>query len=156
LMHFSALITSYSHVWAALGVAVALLTWVRALDAPEDLGRWFVCGLGVGFAALMRVQAGIFLLCPAIALGARMWREIAEGKRPVRTAAAGGLVLVGFLAVFAVQLWCYKVVYGAFWVVPQGRSYVLLGHGHPFLTLFAARSGLIYWHPLTWLSVLGL
>ncbi len=157
LLHFASLVPAYSHTYAALGVAVALLGWIRAREAPS-IARYFLAGLGVGFAALMRAQGGLMLLPVALTLlGALLATRGAQDPWPARRAAIvqGLVALVGFVAVFGVQLVVYKKLYGHWWVVPQGRAYLQLAHAHPWLVLFAARGGLFSWTPLVWLAVGG-
>jgi len=68
-------------------------------------------------------------------------------------------VLCGLLG-FGVFAWIVfaanRYMYGWWFVIPQGKSYLNLGHAHPFFLLFSARNGLLYWHPLMWPAVLGL
>ena len=155
LLHFGSLIAVYSHVWAALGVAVGTLTFVRAVEQPDRWQLLLVAGLGAGFAALMRVQGAILLLAPAMALFWQIVQDARAGKPSWRPWVYGPVVLVGFMAFFWVQLYANKLLYGHWWVVPQGHTYLQLGHGHPWQVLFASRSGLLSWHPLMWLGVLG-
>lgn len=155
LLHFGSLIAVYSHVWAAFGVAVGTLTFVRAVESPDRWQRWLIAGLGAGFAALMRVQGAILLLAPAMALLWRIIQDLRAGRPSWRPWAYGPVVLVGFMAFFWVQLYANLLLYGHLWVVPQGHTYLQLGHGHPWQVLFASRSGLLSWHPLMWLGVLG-
>jgi len=157
LLHFATVVPAYSHTYAAFGVAVALLGWIRAREAPSVL-RYFVAGLGVGFAALMRAQGGLMLLPVALTLLGALWatRGAPEAWRTRGLVVLQGLVtLVGFAAVFGVQLVVYKVLYGHAWVVPQGRAYLQLAHAHPWLVLFAARGGFFSWTPLAWLAAVG-
>lgn len=155
LGHFASLVPSYSHVWTALGAAVAMLAWIRATERPESTVRWLVAGLGVGFAALMRTQMAVLLLMPALALLPRLVADLRARRLPLRTLAAGLAALVGFFLLFAIQLVANRKLYGAWWVVPQGKAYLQFAHAHPLLLLFAPHGGLLYWHPLMWLGVLG-
>jgi hypothetical protein len=148
---FASLTWYYSHLWAALGVAIAVLCILRADEKPESRRRWIEAGAAVGLAGLMRPQEslwGVLALASVFvhARPQRPWREAVE-----RLAA----LAFGFLVVFGVQLVVYQKLYGALFVVPQGKLYVQLGHAHPWLALFGARSGFLYWTPLLWLSVLG-
>src|SRR4029079_11142642 len=51
---FGSLTWYYSHLYAALTVAIALLAIVRADECPEKVPRWFYAGAATAFAALMR------------------------------------------------------------------------------------------------------
>jgi Dolichyl-phosphate-mannose-protein mannosyltransferase len=141
----------YSHLWAALAVAIALLTSLRAAEEPTRAERWLACGLACGLATLMRPQEALWLLVPAATIA---WSARRVGLRAsmLRTV----LLAVGFVALASVQLAIYRKLYGTPFVIPQGKLYLQLGHAHPWLTLFGARSGLLYWTPLVWLGVLGI
>lgn len=156
LLHYATLTVSYSHVWAAFGVAVALITWVRATERPTSMMRWFAAGAGVGLAALMRPQAAVLLLAPAIILGARVLEAGRARRWPLHELVSGLVTLAGFAALFWIQLYAYKLLYGKYWVVTQGRSYLHLAHSHPILMLFAPRGGFLSWHPMMWLGTIGL
>ncbi len=149
---FATLTWYYSHLWAALAVALAVLMMVRADERPEDARRWLTAGAAVGLAGLMRTQEA--------AWGVVALASVASHWRAERTAAPTAKRLValaaGFVAVFGIQLYVFQKLYGSPFVVPQGKLYVQLGHAHPWLALFSARSGFTYWTPLLWLSLFGL
>lgn len=157
---FGTLTWYYSHLYAAFAVALALLLAVRATEVPMRHARWLLAGLAVGYAALMRIQEGSWGLVPLTAALSIAAREVREpGPKAVvlrRTATRLALLAAGFVAVFSVQLFVYQRLYGSPFVIPQGRTYVQLGHAHPWLLLFGARSGMLYWTPLLWLSVIGI
>jgi hypothetical protein len=155
---FGPLSWSYSHVWSALGVAVAFTSFVRAHEDPAATRVWLISGLGCGIAALMRSQEAIWLLAPCASIA---WHAVrgrdAASPHWMKTAGARALLVgAGFAAVFSIQLYVYWRIYGSPFVVPQGKLYVQLAHAHPWLLLFGARSGLLYWTPLLWLAVLGI
>jgi hypothetical protein len=154
---FGTLTWYYSHLWAALSVAVALLCAVRADERPESARRWFVAGLGVGLAALMRMQEALWLLVPFASIVSHFLAVRPVGdKAPIRTSALrGGLLTLGFVAVFGIQLYVFDRIYGSPFVIPQGKLYVQLSHAHPWLLMFGARSGFVYWTPLLWLPIVG-
>lgn len=155
LMHWGALVVQYSHAYSALGVALAVLAWVRAVETQGSLRRWYLAGLAIGFASLMRSQTMVLLLAPAITLGMDLVLDLRTKRRPWQTLEAGGLVLAGFASLAWIQVAANLYLYGRPWVIPQGATYLQLGHAHPLLTLFAARNGMLYWHPLLWLGVIG-
>jgi hypothetical protein len=155
---FGPLAWHYSHVWSALGVAIAFTLFVRAHDAPAARSVWLLCGVGCAIAALMRIQEGIWLIVPGASIAWHALRARRAGDaRWATTALARALVVgAGFLTVFSIQLYVYRRIYGWPFVVPQGKLYVQFAHAHPWLLLFGARSGLLYWTPLLWLAVLGI
>lgn len=154
---FGTLTWYYSHLWAALSVALAFLAVVRAHEEPARRVRWVLAGAACALAALMRPQEGLWMLLPLASIVARARDDRANGdaawwKNALVTAIATG---AGFLVVFSVQLYVYRSLYGSPWVIPQGKLYVQLSHAHPWLLLFGARSGLLYWTPLMWLCIFG-
>jgi len=156
LMHWGAMVVQYSHAYAAFGVALGVLAWVRAVEAPLIRKRWLLAGMGIGVAAVMRSQEMLLLMAPAITLALRLGQDLRARRNPLPTLVAGGLVLAGFASVFWIQILSNVTLYGKPWVIPQGALYLQLAHAHPFLTLFAARNGMLSWHPLLWLGVIGI
>jgi hypothetical protein len=146
----------YSHMWGALGVALAVVTWLRAREAPKSLGRWLLYGASVGFAALMRPQEMVWGILAAATLAGHARAALQD--RHARTTAlkiALGSAL-GFIVLYAAQLVVSQKIYGRALYLPQGSLYVQPWHAHPFLMLFAEPSGFFSWTPLMWLGVLGL
>ncbi|MDB4946413.1 MAG: hypothetical protein JWP97_5947 [Labilithrix sp.] len=148
----------YSHVWGALAVAIVLLCAVRASERPESPWRWLAAGLSAGFASLMRMPEGLWVFVAIAAIGSLAVSAHARGERRVVVTAItrAALVSVGFAAMFSLQLLVFQRLYGSPFVIPQGKLYVQLSHAHPWLLLFGARSGLLYWTPLLWLSIFGI
>lgn len=142
----------YSHLWGALAVAICLLCAVRASEQPNEPLRWLEAGLSSGLAALMRMPEGLWMLVAFAAIVSLALRE----RSLVTALKRSGLLAFGFVAVFGVQLYVFKRLYGSPFVIPQGRLYVQIAHAHPWLLLFGARSGLLYWTPLMWLPLLGI
>lgn len=155
LTHFATLVPSYSHVWAALGVALALWTWVRARERPSTALPWLVAGFAVGGAALIRAQAALLVLLPASTLALRSVDHLRARRVPRTEIVQAAALGAGFVAVFGWQLVAYKILYGHWWVIAQGKTYVQLAHAHPWLLLFAARGGLLHWTPLAWMGLWG-
>lgn len=146
----------YSHLWAALSVAIALLLAIRADERPDEGRRWLFAGMGSGLAALMRPQEGLWILVAVASVLAYAWQARADRRAAARTAALRlALLAVGSLLVFAAQIVIYWKIYASPLVIPQGKLYVQLAHAHPWLLLFGARSGFLYWTPLLWLTVIG-
>ena len=154
LVTYGAPMWFYSHLWSALGVACVMLAFVRATEKPQQKRRWYVFGLSVAFAALMRPQEAGWVIVAVVWAIAILLRErkIAALRSVVAPAAMSAL---GFASLYWVQLLVYKKLYGVWWLVPQGKLYVQLGHAHPFLMMFSNYSGWFTWTPLAWLGVIG-
>ena len=148
---YAGFMVSYSHVYASFAIALLFWTSLRAEERPT-LARFVAVGLALGLAILQRPTEGVFVLVPlVIALRLQRRGELSIGGAVARLAivAAGGLVgLVPLLVV-------YTYLYGGPFVVPQGRYFMFIGHGHPWLVLFAPRGGLFFSAPTAWLGVVG-
>src|SRR5258706_409567 len=103
---------------------------------------WIQLGALLGAAALARPQLGlwgILLVGPAIddIRAKRDWRVVL----PWLAAAAAALV------VFTPQLVAWKVIYGDWYVVPQGADFMRWDDPCWSETLFSSRNGLFPWAP---------
>ena len=141
----------YSHMWSALGVALVMLMFVRATEKPEEKKRWYLFGLAVAFAALMRPQEACWASLAVVWGASVLLRD--RKVRPLIFPAA--LSAAGFASLYWVQLLVYKKLYGVWWLVPQGKLYVQPMHAHPFLMMFSNYSGWFTWTPLAWIGLIG-
>lgn len=146
----------YSHMWAALGVALSVVTWLRAREEPARLRSWFFFGASIGFATLMRPQEIVWAVLAAATLAGhvRAVRRDATSRASALRIVVGSTL--GFLLLFTAQLVVSQKIYGRAFYFPQGNLYVQPWHAHPFLLLFAEQSGFFAWTPLMWLGVVGL
>ena len=155
-VHFATINVSYSHVWTACALGLALLGWLRAIEAPARWGRWFLAGVGFGGTALMRPQCALFVLAPLALLLFQGVRTPPVRREPLPLVARRAvLLLAGFVALFWIQLWVNHLLYGRWFPFPLGPRYVQLGHLRPFALLFGGRGGLLSWHPVLWLALIG-
>ncbi len=146
----------YSHMWAALGVALSVVTWLRAREVPTSFRRWLAFGASVGFAALMRPQEMVWGILAAATLAGHVRAAVKDKQaRATLTRIATGSAL-GFLLLYSAQIVVSEKIYGRAFYLTQGNLYVQPWHAHPFLLLFAEQSGFFSWTPLMWLGVVGL
>lgn len=156
LVTYGAILWFYCHLWSTLGVALVMLTGLRAIEAPARRGRWLLFGWSVGFAALMRPQEALWCLLPAPWFLLTFARGARARPRAIATPLLAALLsALGFASIYWIQLVVYKKLFGVWWLVPQGTMYVQLGHAHPWLTAFSAFSGLFTYTPLVYLGVFG-
>jgi hypothetical protein len=156
LVHYASEVPAYSHAWGAFAVALSLWAWIRAREVPSGW-RWLALGLSIGAAGLMRPTHLTMFLFPGVTLLSDASRSLREGRSPDRSLWIRSVALfAGFAALYWIQLYIYRSLYGRLWLTPQGTHFMQFGHSHPFLVLFAARAGLLYWTPLMWLGFLGL
>jgi hypothetical protein len=121
--------------------------------APRSLRTWIVLGAAAGAAALARPQLAVWaLLLPVAALDdVRRRGAVTPGRLVARWAA--GAAAAGL--VFLPQLVAWKVLYGAWYVVPQGPGFMRWDAPAWSETLFSSRNGLFPWAPLYAVMVLG-
>lgn len=143
---------SMSHALTLFTNALFLFIWYppRFTRTTQD---WITLGFITSLAALVRWQDGILILLPIIELCWWVWDKkisLQEGRRYLFM--FGISVLAGFLPQFIM----WSQVYGSPLLIPQGESFMNWLTPQPWLTLFSARHGLITWHPIFLLALLGL
>jgi hypothetical protein len=143
---------SMSHGVTVFTAALLFHLWCRG-DAPSSTRRWFGLGLAVGLATLVRSQDGVLALIPIGELAWRLARRelsVAQGLRglAVFAVAAAGCVVP--------QLVMWKVVYGTALTIPQGTDFFRWSRPHLVEVLFSTRHGLISWHPIFLVALVGL
>jgi hypothetical protein len=153
---------SYGHAMDA-GISGGFLgLW--ALSFGDRRWRRFVAlGLLLGVAALVRAQEmmlGVVVAFELVWLAVAAWREPEAGKPLLRTlaelAARGALALALALAVFSIQMIVWKIIYGSYFITPNGRTYVRYSHPLFLEVLFAAKNGWFSTTPLAYAGVVGL
>ena len=149
----------YSHTASALVVALSVLIWWRQMQA-ERFGFWQGLGLGalIGLAGLVRWQNLVYLALPAVSMIIWWIRLPHEQRRGTWLGVVVYLLLVGIgaLAVFAVQMFVWRILYGSFITIPQGPGF--MDWRAPFINplLFSTFRGLLPWMPVFFLSLIGL
>lgn len=135
---------SMSHAFAMASVSGLLL-----LAHREVRGSWnfLLAGAASGLVALVRWQNVVFV--PAAVV---VFLSHHERPRPRDLL----LAALGFFVVFSPQILYWKLLYGSFFLVPQGGGYVDLGSPRIEAVLFSSRHGLLSWAPVLWLAVAGL
>jgi hypothetical protein len=148
----------YAHPHAAFWVAFLVERWDASFRdrGPRSLATWLGLGALLGAAALARPQLATWglLLVPAVVDDLRR-RSALPGWRwrlPLRWAAGAALALV----VLAPQLAAWKVLYGAYYAVPQGPGFMRWDAPCWTEVLFSSRNGLLPWSPAYLLFAIGL
>jgi hypothetical protein len=143
---------SMSHGVTLFSVSVFLFLWYPI--PSERSGRcWLALGASVGLVALVRWQDGILILLPLAEL---TWR-LARKQLAIRNFLAYAVILIAAaLIVFSPQFVMWARLYGTPLTIPQGQEFFNWLAPKPFQTLFSTRHGLITWHPLILIALLGL
>jgi hypothetical protein len=132
----------YAHPMATFFAAWFVERWDASYDAPRTLRTWLSLGALIGAAALARPQLALW----AVLLVGAAIDDIRVERHPrvaLRWLAGAGAAL----AVFAPQLVAWKVLYGDWYVVPQGADFMRWDAPCWSETLFSSRNGLFPWSP---------
>ncbi len=139
-----------SHPLSFFGISLLYWYWLQTKYFKEDSDA-LLGGLWGGMVCLIRWQQVIFLLPIFIYLlvvKRRLWQVLFFG--------------LGALALGIWQLIAWKIIYGSFFVLPQGAGYFIpVTHVGEWLlnTLrlwFSPNHGLFFWTPITLLGLVGL
>lgn len=132
----------YAHPMATFFAAWFVDEWDRSYDATRTLRVWLRLGALLGAAALARPQLalwGVLLVHPAV--------DDIRATRDPKVALHWLAGAVAALVVFSPQLVAWKVLYGDFYVVPQGPDFMRWDAPCWSETLFSSRNGLFTWAP---------
>jgi hypothetical protein len=153
LIYYDAIEVSMAHGMASAFLAGCIYYWLRTFGS-DRLSRWFIVGLLLGAAALMRWQMATFAILPAGEAALSWWSK--KTKKKLAELSAGLLMTaLGALITFSPQMIAWKCVYGHWLVepVPQIAHHWL----SPSLwqVLVSYDRGLFYWTPICALAFLG-
>jgi hypothetical protein len=132
----------YAHPMATLLAAWFVDEWDRSYDAARTQRVWLRLGALLGAAALARPQLalwGVLLVHPAV-------EDVRETRDP-KVALNWLTGAIAAIVVFSPQLVAWKVLYGSFYVVPQGADFMRWDAPCWSETLFSSRNGLFTWAP---------
>ena len=157
IIWYLAVDSSFSHGNSLFGTTLFLFVWYRSRH-ERNLRGWFVLGLAGGLMMMVRWQNATFMLLPAADAIVDYWetwrrRENRDWWGPLqRHAAFLAAVFAGFLP----QLLYWRVAFGGFFAIPREMSAAQWwGESLVIDVLFSSNHGLLSWHPLIFLSLLG-
>jgi hypothetical protein len=148
IAYYAFVVPTMAHGPAFAAAAVLVWAWDRAERRPSAR-TWAALGGAVGLVALMRWQGIVCALLAAPLLVQQLQRKTARAGWALLAAAAGA-------AVFVPQLVAWKLLYGRFVTVPQGRGFLDWSSPHLWDTLLSADHGLFTWTPVLLLGLAGL
>lgn len=144
----------YAHPVAAFTAAFFIERWDATFsNAARSRNMWLVLGASFGAAVLARPQLALWGLLLPIAMADDMRnRGSLTLSQLIRRWLLGGLAA---LVVFSPQLVVWKLLYGAWYTVPQGSGFMRWDDIAWTETLFSSRNGLFAWAPLYAPMLLG-
>jgi hypothetical protein len=139
-----------SHLASMFAVSLFLYVW-KVPDLPAA-GRSLLMGMIAGVLMMVRQQDILVILIPA---GSALLDPAVRGRRTqlIRPALLFGL---GFAATFAVQMFVWRDLRGSFLSFAyKGQSFDYLMSPRIGNVLFSSNHGLVSWHPIVALCVIG-
>lgn len=152
MVYYVVIEPSMSHGITLFTMALFFHWWTKR-EGGDTAWRWVRLGLAVGLATLVRPQDLVIALVPAGELAWRVARRELQLTRALRYAVVFGVVA---LLTEVPQLVMWKILYGSPVTVPQGGEFMSWTRLHVFEVLFATRHGLLSWHPIFLVALLGL
>ena len=149
--------SSYTHGNSLFAVTLFLFLWHRTRGS-RDVRGWAVLGLAGGLMTMVRWQNAVFLLPLGLDSAAVAWRALrGRDRHRLRGDAAGvAAATAGFAVAFFPQLYFWKVVNGGWFNVPHGQAGQQWWRDSLALdVLFSPNHGLLSWHPLLYVALLG-
>lgn len=157
IIWYLAVDSSFSHANSLFATTLFFFVWYRGRQ-ERALARWILLGLAAGLMMLVRWQNAIFMLLPAADAIAEYWatwhRRENRHWRALLTRHAAFLT-AAFVA-FLPQLLYWRAAFGSWFGLPDEMSGAQWW-GEPLAVdvLFSSNHGLLSWHPLIFLSLLG-
>lgn len=144
-----------SHVHSFFLISLMLYLWLRNLR-EESFKKWFILGGINGLIALTRWQDATFFLLPPIflILNSFSLRNVLHWFK--KNISYFILYILTFLIVFSPQIIVFKIIYGFWFGVPQGKDFIGYVPKYLFEVLFSPKHGLFNWHPILLFAFLGL
>jgi len=138
---------SMSHAHSVFAVSLFLYLFIRSAGRRTPLG-WIALGAAGGLVFLVRWQDATFCLLPAI--------DLVAGKRFREALGDAYLYASSFLLVALPQLLVFKILYGGWLTIPQGGNFINLVPTFTWEVLFSTNHGLLLWHPVFVICLVGL
>ena len=152
-IYYTLVSPAYSHAVALFTVALFVFVWIRAIG-QHTAGRFLTLGILAGLAALVRWQDFILVAAfPALELVIAMRQGRVAFPRAVALISVMGLAAA---VAFSPQLMAWRAIYGDFFVIPQGSSFMRWTEPAIASVLFSTRHGLLLWTPALIPAIAGL
>lgn len=157
IIWYLAVDSSFSHGNSLFAATLFLFVWHRSRN-ERRLARWGLLGLTAGLMTMVRWQNALFIALPAADAISEYWAAWRGTKVGGLTASAKrhGTFLAGALVGFLPQLLYWRAVFGG-WLGIPGEMAGAQWWGESLMVevLFSSNHGLLSWHPIIFLSLLG-
>ena len=148
VLYYTFLVPAMPH-GVTFGVASAFIwAWDRLRREPS-LNRWILVGGLFGLLTMCRWQAAVFGLLPLGVAVEGLWKK----TLPLRWLLAAA---VAALIAFAPQSIAWRLGFGHWILIPQGRGFLNFSSPHWLDTLVSADHGFFNWTPLMLVGFVGL
>ena len=150
LLYYTAREPFQSHSASVFAVSSFLYVWkIPSLRVPV---RWALMGMSGALVVMTRQQDGVVLLIPVgAALMDGGWRSV-QRRLP-----ALPFAVIGFLALFVLQMGVWYLLRGSLLTYAyRGQEFTFLSRPRIADVLFSSNHGLISWHPIIAVCLMGL
>ena len=156
VLWYLAVDSSYTHGNSLFTVTLFLFLWHRTRRS-RTIRQWAWLGLAGGLMTMVRWQNAVFLAPLAFDALAAGWRGLRGRRSEIVADARGvGAAAAGFFIGFLPQMYFWKVVNDGWLAVPHGQAGQQWWRDSLILdVLFSPNHGLLAWHPVLYLSLLG-
>lgn len=130
---------SMSHVLSFFAISGMIFFYLRS-----DLNlrrKYFLVGLFLGLAVLIRWQNLVFMIIPVLGL------IFSKERFPRDRVYALIVCLLTAIVIFIPQLFAWKYLYGSWLALPQGQEFFNLWPQNLLNFFFSGNHGLFFWHP---------
>ena len=154
---------SLAHAAAAFAVSLFFAVWLRT-RGRRGLAHAAMLGALAGLVAVVRTQDVLLVVVPLAAELAGSFRSAlrrGRAKAVTTTCRDAAIMAVAAVAVYSPQFLVSATLYGTWWRPPQlyagweGVLQFAWSSPHFWRVLFSAQAGLLVWHPIFALALLG-
>jgi len=148
VLYYAFVVPTMSHGVTFGAAAGVLWAWDRARRLPS-ITSWVVLGAALGLVTICRWQGAVYvlLIAPLAVQGLKN-----KSIRPVWLTASAGAALI----VFSPQLVAWKILFGHWMAIPQGRGFLEFSSANLVIPLLSANRGFFNWTPVMFFGFVGL
>jgi hypothetical protein len=150
LFYYFAVEPFMSHVCSFFSVSLFFYLWNKTLTNGKQ-SYYFWLGIAAGLMILVRQQNAAFIV---VALIGFLWRGASWRMGDLSKSMA--LAVCGLLLGLSPQLLAWKEIFGSWLVYSYGQqSFIYKFDPQIFQVLFSSRHGLLSWHPIIIICLIG-